>query len=317
MDDLNNKIKIKHLVIPGGGPSGLQAIGILQTLSERGVWALDDIESIYATSAGTLVAVILALKFGWEDITDYVVKRPWDKFVHFDLMTLIGSLNSKGVFDKTLVYNFLKPFLLARDMDLDITMKAFYEKTLIGLHFYTFELISFKVVELSYNLHPDLKLLDAVYMSCAIPILFKPFVLNEGCYIDGGVACNNPIRYALAQIDVTEHNTILSISHDYGDKNDGSQHRNQLIKGDDELSMMEYFFYMIITLVQCTGKLLREKERGGDVGEYVEICYKTRRLNLEDVHNVIVCENQRQGFIDYGKEVAEKWWKEKEDDNLK
>ena len=52
---------IKHLVIAGGGPIGFQFLGALEHLNEKGFWKLEDIESIYATSIGTFLAVFICL----------------------------------------------------------------------------------------------------------------------------------------------------------------------------------------------------------------------------------------------------------------
>ena len=45
---------IKHLVISGGGPIGMAYLGALEYLHDEGFWKLDEIESIYATSIGTI-----------------------------------------------------------------------------------------------------------------------------------------------------------------------------------------------------------------------------------------------------------------------
>jgi predicted acylesterase/phospholipase RssA len=56
---------IKHLVISGGGPTLFRTLGALQHLQEAAFWKLEDIESIYGTSAGAIVAVILCLRYEW------------------------------------------------------------------------------------------------------------------------------------------------------------------------------------------------------------------------------------------------------------
>ena len=68
---------IKHLVIPGGGPMGIQAIGALQHLEKSGFWNINDIKTIYATSVGAIISLLFALKFDWDAINDYMVLRPW------------------------------------------------------------------------------------------------------------------------------------------------------------------------------------------------------------------------------------------------
>ena len=72
---------IKHLVLPGGGAAAIRLLGALQTLHENKVWDHNDIESIHAVSAGTLLAVLIALKFDWDTIVDYMIQRPWGEGV--------------------------------------------------------------------------------------------------------------------------------------------------------------------------------------------------------------------------------------------
>jgi predicted acylesterase/phospholipase RssA len=76
---------IKHIVIPGGGPTGIKALGALQYLEQNGYWNIDNIETIYATSAGSIIAVLLCLKFDWDAINDYIIKRPWHEVTHLNI----------------------------------------------------------------------------------------------------------------------------------------------------------------------------------------------------------------------------------------
>ena len=53
---------IKHLIISGGGPIGFRYLGALQHLEQKGIWKLEDIQTIYATSIGTILAIMICLK---------------------------------------------------------------------------------------------------------------------------------------------------------------------------------------------------------------------------------------------------------------
>ena len=68
---------IKNLVISGGGPIMIQILGAIQHLEENNFIDRNNIETIYGTSAGAIVAVLLCLKYDWETINDYIIKRPW------------------------------------------------------------------------------------------------------------------------------------------------------------------------------------------------------------------------------------------------
>lgn len=70
---------IKHLVISSGGPAGHMMYSILRTLNLKGVWDAKDIKSIYGSSIGSYIAIIIALRYEWEVMDDYLIKRPWEK----------------------------------------------------------------------------------------------------------------------------------------------------------------------------------------------------------------------------------------------
>ena len=56
---------IKHLVISGGGPIMIQILGAIQHLEKNEKVDMKNIESIYGTSAGAIVGVLICLKFDW------------------------------------------------------------------------------------------------------------------------------------------------------------------------------------------------------------------------------------------------------------
>jgi len=56
---------IKHLVISSGGPAGHMMYSILRTLNIKGVWDFKNIKSIYGSSVGSYIAIIIALQYEW------------------------------------------------------------------------------------------------------------------------------------------------------------------------------------------------------------------------------------------------------------
>ena len=58
---------IKHLVIVGGGPGGLINYGILKESNKQKIWKYENIETIYATSAGVIIALPVLLKINWDE----------------------------------------------------------------------------------------------------------------------------------------------------------------------------------------------------------------------------------------------------------
>lgn len=190
-------MNIKHLVISGGGPCMLQYISAIQYLCENNTIQIENIESIYGTSAGIIVGVLLALKYDWETLNDYILKRPWHELFNFKIHYIFDAYKNRGVYSKNIFEKAFKPLLDAKDIPIDISLKDFYDYSKIELHFFTFEINQFKTEDISYLTHPDISLIDAIIMSCSIPLLCTPIIMENKCYIDGGVCANYPLKYCL------------------------------------------------------------------------------------------------------------------------
>jgi predicted acylesterase/phospholipase RssA len=188
-----SKSKIRHIVLSGGGVLGISAYGALKYLHNNGIWNIQDIESIYGTSVGAIISVVIALKYKWEDTDDYVIKRPWDQAFPMSVTKILDSYQKKGIFEMNEFEEFLKPLICAQDLSINITMKEFYEWSNIDIHIITTDLDELSVVDISYKTHPEWRLMDAVYASAALPILFSPLYHGEKYYSDGGILCNYPI----------------------------------------------------------------------------------------------------------------------------
>jgi predicted acylesterase/phospholipase RssA len=195
---------IKHLVISGGGAVGINYIAILQYLQENDFWNIKNIQSIYATSVGSFVSIILCLNYDWNTISTYLIERPWQDVFTITGKQIISAYYNKGIYDKKIIETIFKPLLEAKDLSLNITLKEFYDFSKIDLYFYSFELNSFQTIELSHKSHPDLSLLTAVNMSSSIPGLFTPVIDNNECYIDGGFIDNYPLNHCLKNIELIE-----------------------------------------------------------------------------------------------------------------
>lgn len=188
---------IKHLVFSGGGPSMIQTVGCLHHLEDTGYLARDNIESVYGTSAGAIVAILMCLKYDWPTIRDYIIGRPWHDLFAVKVQGIFDAYTKKGIFDQTTIEKGFKPLFDAKDISLKITLAEFFEYSGIDMHFFTFEINEFKMVDVSYKTHPALHLMKALHMTCSIPILVTPVCLEGKCYIDGGIICNYPLKYCL------------------------------------------------------------------------------------------------------------------------
>jgi predicted acylesterase/phospholipase RssA len=231
----------KHIVISGGGPSGFTAYGVLKQLALQNKWNINTLQTIHGTSVGSLIASLVLLKYEWEWLDDYLIKRPWEKFLNkyfnfnfnftsnplqassslssYDndntlpaLDTIIEFLSNKGMDSRIFIAYILEPLFLAKELDIyTITLQSFYEYSNVALFMYTTELNQSNRLTptiFSHYTHPEMKLLDCISTSISIPFIFKPICIDDKCYIDGGLLNNFPLSLALEQIYTTHKNSI-------------------------------------------------------------------------------------------------------------
>ena len=252
---------IKHLVISGGGPLGLRYLGSLEKLEKEGYWKFDEIESIYSTSIGSIIGAFICLKFDWETLNKYIIERPWHDAFQVNAKQIFESYYNTGLFDKKLAEIIFKPLLQAKDLNLNITMKEFYDYSKIDLHIFTFELNNFETVELSHSTHPELELLEALIMSSALPGIFMPVIKDNKCYLDGGVMCNYPLNECLR--DHNNKDEVLAIKISYGKEIDSFKN----IQVTTETSLLEY----IISLTVNSMNFIRDTVKIEDIDNTLRI----------------------------------------------
>jgi len=188
---------IKNLVISGGGPILVQVLGAIQHLEQNNFLDMKHIETIYGTSAGAILGTLICLKFDWETINDYIIKRPWQDVFSIKVEHILDAYTKKGIFDNKIVEKCFKPLFDAKDISMDINLEDFYTLSNIELHLFSFEINEYKVQDISYLTHPKLKLITAIQMTCALPVLLSPVCMDDKCYIDGGMSSNYPLVYCI------------------------------------------------------------------------------------------------------------------------
>ena len=214
---------IKHLVIGGGGPFGLTAFGALKYLHDKEFWNIKNIKSIYATSIGALLAVYLSLKYDYEYINEYLVKRPWEKlFEEIGVENILELYNNKGLINAYSI--FLQKYTIlfeAKGLRPTVTMKEFYEYSGIQFNFITCDANHFTRNIISHKTHPDLELVIALSMTSAFPLIFTPVIIDDKCYIDGGIFSNYAVNICLEDTGC-KHEEILGVKKfQSSDINDG------------------------------------------------------------------------------------------------
>ena len=285
---------IKHLVISGGGPTGIKSLGILKELWDQSFWNITDIQTIYATSAGSLISLLLILEADINTITNYVLNRPWHEAYPLDISQFFDMYKNKGFYGNNITEIFFKPFLDSKDLPLTITMQELFEYSGIELHIFSLEINDFKICDISHKTHPKLSVLTAIHMSIAIPIVISPVCLENKCYIDGGMINNYPLQYCLdndPKPDITEILGLRNHAH------------NEFININTESTILDF-------LIHFTNKILYQVDT--ELTQLVisnEVNYNSDYLTLQTLSNAlyspIVRKELFNGGIQLGKQFLE------------
>jgi len=281
---------IKHLVISGGGPIMIQVLGAIQHLEEKHFISMNNIETIYGTSAGAIVGILICLKFDWETINDYIIKRPWQDVFPVKVQNIFDAYTKKGIFDIKTVEKCFKPLLDAKDIPMDINLEDFYKFSNIELHFFSFEINEFKIQDISYLTHPKLSLMSAVQMTCGLPLLVTPVCIDDKCYIDGGLSCNYPLNFCIESGKLPDE--ILGFKNKY--KNDKNNKNNI----NDETNLLDFllgFLFKIILSVNTDHNQPQLKN---------EIICDAKYLNIEVLRSALSNIEVRRELFKNGTETA-------------
>jgi predicted acylesterase/phospholipase RssA len=188
---------IKHLVLSGGGVVGFSFYGLLRETNKKGLWNIHNIETIYGTSVGSIISIFIALHYDWDTLDDFIIKRPWQNVYKLSIDSFLYAFHNKGILDKKIMEHTFSPLFKGKDIDINITMKEFYEITKIEIHMMTVDINTYDLVDISYKTHPHWNVIDAVYCSCCLPILFQPIIKENMCFCDGGFMANYPVKQCI------------------------------------------------------------------------------------------------------------------------
>ena len=198
------------IVINGGGVNIFNIYGALKQSNLSGIWSHDSVQSYYGTSAGSIMSVIMALQYSWEELDDFIIKRPWQNVWKFNVLKVYDYYLNKGIYGIELFKDMIGPLFKGKDLELTVTLKEFYEATGKTIYLYATKLSTFEIAEFSHKTHPNMEVLTAIHASAALPILFKPAEYDGEFYTDGGFLINYPLAKC-----TDEPATILGIRNVY------------------------------------------------------------------------------------------------------
>lgn len=284
--------RIKHLVLAGGGTSGLVAFGALKATEQAGLWSKTDIVSIDAVSAGGIFAVVIALQYDWDEIQTYIVKRPWQNVIKTDIYSILGAFVNRGIWTIEIMEQILWPLLLAKNLAKTATLQDLYDATHVDVHFYT---VCMKekcdLIDVSHKTHPDWLVVEAVYASSCVPVLFAPLYKNGVGYVDGGMLLNYPLAPCL-QRSTVDPKAVFGIDKTYEPLAPPCQ-------DEGTSNMLDHLFFLLNQLIRMSWQRKQAVEKIA-----FEMNVTSQVVQSMDILKLGSSEELRQQLVDEGAALA-------------
>ena len=188
-----NKLKITHLVMSGGGMQGPVFIGALRYMYLENLHK--NITHIAGTSIGSFIGLMVAFKLNIEEMEDVVYKCSQNPNVnhipknnYFKLITELGLSSSIHVLED------LKHLLNKKYGKDDFTFQELSKTFGVNMYISTTNINSCENKIFSIEDTPDVSVLKACEASMSIPFIYKPVIIDNKYYYDGGLTNNFPIK---------------------------------------------------------------------------------------------------------------------------
>ena len=192
---------IENLVLSCGTIKGFCYIGCLKVLYEKNI--IKNLKNILGCSAGCIFAICIALNYTYDELKKIFFSIDLNILNDINYDNITHFFEFYGLQSGIRIVKIMSVLIKNKTKNKNMTLKQFYDFTNINIIFTTCCLNKTSIEYINYKNYPNLKIIDALIMSISLPILFKPFKLNNNFYVDGALLNGYPIDYFDKDIEKT------------------------------------------------------------------------------------------------------------------
>jgi len=174
-DTALNKTRKVGLALSGGGIRSVAHLGVMQALTENGI----KFSHLSGTSSGAVAAAFFAYGYQPEEILQIIKDAKLLKLLRpvFGSTGLISILNIRSLIQKLIPHNSF------RQLQIPVTISA----------------VDLGEGKLVYFTDGELDI--AILASCCLPGIFRPIIIDEHMFVDGGILNNFPVEPLVGNCD--------------------------------------------------------------------------------------------------------------------
>ena len=168
---------MKYLVLGPAAMGIFAMLGYLKTIENE----LGDVEEISGASAGSIIALFMAMGKTIDELIDMSLRLNISDLVKLDLKCF---LHTYGFVDLEPIRNALVELCGGDPTFTELNKKIYVSSFCVNRS---------ETEYFSIDTHPNMKVIDAVCMSIAIPFIFSPRKYMNNTYVDGGTIESMPM----------------------------------------------------------------------------------------------------------------------------
>lgn len=208
---MNADTPYTHIVLSGGGMTGLAYIGVYRYLIQYKLFR--HVHHIVGCSIGAIFAFLFALNLTVEDLENYVYDLILtSKAMEFRVDNIFQFLEKNGMFSMNNLNTVLIKVLFKAGIERpeEMTFQEFSKYTGKNIYIATTCVNTRKCRMFSNIDTPNDLVIPVICASCSIPLLFEPITIQDYLYIDGGTVNNLPIDCISYQ--PTDHLLVIKLN---------------------------------------------------------------------------------------------------------
>ena len=194
---------IKHLVFSGGGFKAYALFGVYATLDQMKL--LDNLETLVGNSAGSAMAILIALKYTPDELYSFVTDFDYKKLKEWNFINIttqwgIETGTKLEQFMLKLIVNKLRTDGNSHPRNWDPTFMDLYQYNPVELTIVATKLNTHELMQYNYRNTPNESIAKSFRKSIALPGIIAPVFEFDAStnqritYVDGAVIDNFPIQ---------------------------------------------------------------------------------------------------------------------------
>jgi predicted acylesterase/phospholipase RssA len=271
--------KYTGLVIGGGGVRGITMLGALEYFYNQRQLDATQLSFCAGSSIGAILAFLLICGYQPKELLDQAIfMGNW--FAATDISSISSLFQNWGFIDPSSF--FLKIEKLIKTVPKDCCFIDLYKKRKIHFVVTGCNLSTGKIEYLDYKNTPNMKIIDALRISCSLPLIFTKAEYNKNLYLDGGLLNNIPMSIVP---DELKKNTLVV----YNDPN---------MEECADFTMVSYIVrFMQLSISEITR--LNIEKHGKDFRQLIPITSSADSTPIESKDDA-----QKKEMFDRGYELA-------------